>query len=235
MIHVEQLLAEMMEVANPKIAEHSARFFKSGPGEYGEGDKFFGIRVPVIRDLVKRYKTLSEQEVLSLIYHDYHEARLAGVLLLVLQYEKSKQTEQKNRIVELYLEHSKQINNWDLVDSSAHKILGPHLLQQDKTILFELANSDNLWQRRIAIITTFYFIRRGDLKTTQLLCNQLLDDKEDLIHKATGWMLREVGKQDLPTLLNYLDTNCTKMARTALRYAIEKLPNEQRQDYLTRS
>lgn len=213
------------------IAEHSGRFFKTGPGEYGEGDRFLGIRMPVIRKQVVRFQHTPLEEVLLLLHSPMHEERMCALLLMVRQFEKG-ETPARRAIYEAYLSHTKLINNWDLVDCSALQIVGGWLFDRDRSKLEELLVSDLLWERRIAIIATFYFIRRNDLDDTFRFSEQLLSDQEDLMHKATGWMLREAGKRDEERLKSFIRVHYDSMPRTMLRYAIEKLPEEERKRYL---
>ena len=220
--------------ANPAIAEHSARFFKTGPGEYAEGDKFLGIRVPVLRAHVRHFATASLGDVLTVLRSQYHEERLFALLVLVRQYENA-DSKTKAKIVEAYLHNTYYINNWDLVDSSAHKILGPYLFDRDRKLLLELATSDSLWERRIAIIATLYFIKHEQYSDTLAVARLLLNDKHDLIHKAVGWMLREVGKRDRAVEEAFLQDHYRTMPRTMLRYAIEHFSTPDRQAYLTGS
>jgi len=222
---------ELQKLANPKIAEHSARFFKTGKGEYGEGDQFLGIRVPQQRKIAKKYRNLPLNEVRNLLQSDYHEKRLTALLILVYRFPKADPAEQK-KIYDFYLSNTDRINNWDLVDSSAPKIMGPWLMNRPRDILFELATSDNLWERRIAIMATFHFIKQNDFEDTLKIADLLLDDPHDLIHKATGWMLREIGKRDEPLLESFLIPRYRDMPRTMLRYAIEQLPKNKRKAYL---
>jgi len=229
-----RIIKMLEQLADPKIAEHSARFFKTGKGQYGEGDKFYGIRVPVLRKLVKQVFQAEIETVSTLLYHDYHETRLLAVLILVEKYQKTKSESEKQIIVDFYITHTKQVNNWDIVDSSCHKILGPHLIGTDANLLYEFVQSDNLWLRRIAIITTYYFIKRDEYQHTLALAERLLDDTHDLIHKAVGWMLRELGKRNEPLELEFLDRHYETMPRTMLRYAIEKLSPLQRKNYLSK-
>ena len=223
----------MRALGDPAIAQHSAGFFKTGPGEYGEGDRFHGIRVPVTRRLARRHRFASERTVMSLLRSAFHEERLLAVLLLVDRYARGDAAE-KQRVFDLYVGNRRHVNNWDIVDSSAHSIVGPHLDPGDTALLDELAESEALWDRRIAMIATLHFIRGGEFEPTLRLAEKLLDDREDLIHKATGWMLREVGKRDASTLRRFLAAHCIDMPRTMLRYAIEKLPAEERQEWLQR-
>lgn len=227
-----QIKKELMTVADLNKIKVLSRFFKTKKGEYGEGDKFLGITVPNQRIIAKRYKNLSLSEVKKLLYSKYHEERLTALLILTYQFPLVNEKGKKN-IYDFYIKHSKQINNWDLVDVTAPNIVGAWLFDKDREILFNFAKSDNLWQRRIAIISTFYFIRYKDCSDTLKLAKDLLDDEHDLIHKATGWMLREIGKNcGVKNLTDFLDKYKNKMPRTMLRYAIEKLPIDQRIKYL---
>jgi 3-methyladenine DNA glycosylase AlkD len=228
-----QILSRLREMANPRAAELAQRFFKTGPGEYGEGDLFLGIRVPVIRTLVREFRgltSLSETEKLLASY--LHEARLLALFLLVDRFENGDETEQK-KIYDLYLSHTDRINNWDLVDCSAPQIVGGWLASRSHAPLYKLAKSKALWERRIAILATFYFIRRNDLADTFALSELLLRDKHDLMHKACGWMLREAGKRDEAALVNFLERHAATMPRTMLRYAIEKFDAAHRRHFLT--
>ncbi len=221
----------LRELADPRIAEHSQRFFKTGPGEYGEGDLFLGIRVPVVRRQVAKFKDLPLEETVDLLRSSYHEERLCAVLLLVSKFKQGNEVEKK-AIYDLYLTETGFINNWDLVDSSAHFIVGAYLNDRDKGPLYELAESDSLWERRIAIISTLYQIRRNRFEETLKIAAVLRDDREDLIHKAVGWMLREVGKRDPALERFFLKQHYKKMPRTMLRYAIEKFPQKERRAFL---
>ncbi len=228
-----QIFEQLKLVSSPEKAKASVWFFKTGPGDYGEGDKFIGVNVPQQRKVAKDlFRDLSIEEVLKCLRSPWHEERLTALFVLVLKYQKSKDAD-KRLIVGKYLENAKYVNNWDLVDSSAPYILGDWLVKRDKNVLYELADSDNLWERRISIISTLFFIRQGKYEDTLKLAEQLLIDKHDLIHKAVGWCLREVGKKDNELLLSFLDKHVLKMPRTTLRYAIERLPEEQRKYYLT--
>ncbi len=217
--------------ADPDIAKISQRFFKTGKGEYAAGDLFLGIKVPVLRRIAKQYKNIPEAVAFDILHSEFHEERLFAIFLLVDQYKRGN-LKQKESIFKNYLKNTKYINNWDLVDSSAHYIVGAHLENKKRTILYKLAESKLLWERRIAVIATFCFIRKNDFKDTLKLASQLMNDEEDLIHKAVGWMLREVGKRDLLAEDTFLIKNYKNMPRTMLRYAIEKFPEEQRQAYL---
>lgn len=206
-------------------------FFKTGPGEYGEGDVFIGVTVPDTRRVAKKFLNLSFIETKRLLRSDIHEERLCGILILVERFKSSDDAERK-RIVDYYLAHTEHVNNWDLVDLSADKILGGYLIDRPRNVLKDLAKSELLWDRRIAIISTFTFIRKGDLDDTFAISDVLLYDDHDLIHKAVGWMLREAGKRDRRRLEAFLKPRYKKMPRTMLRYAIERFPEQKRQRYL---
>lgn len=207
------------------------RFFKTGPGEYAEGDLFRGIRVPALRKLARKYRQLPQDQVLLLLRSKHHEDRLLALFILIHQYRAGDE-ENREAIFQQYLAHTRFVNNWDLVDSSAHQIVGDYLLDRSKGVLLELAGSAQLWERRIAIIATLRFIKDGRFDATLEIARNLLEDREDLIHKAVGWMLREVGKRDLRTEEQFLDRHYHTMPRTMLRYAIEKFPEPRRQAYL---
>ena len=226
-----EIKAELKKLADKKIAEHSQRFFKTGPGEYGEGDVFIGIRVPVLRKLAKEYRDVDLKTVRSLLRSPIHEQRLFALLILVLKYPKAAPAEQK-KIYDLYLASTRYINNWDLVDTSAEHIVGAHLRDRSRKPLLDLARSADLWERRIAILATFHFIRRDEFEPTLSIAKMLLDDEEDLIHKAVGWLLREVGKRDRSVEEEFLRKHYKKMPRTMLRYAIERFPERLRKAYL---
>jgi 3-methyladenine DNA glycosylase AlkD len=227
----QTVLQAIFPLADEDYAQHLLRFYKTAEGEYGYGDKFLGIRVPALRKLVKQFRHLDLPEDCMLLSNEYHEVRMFALLLLVDKFERGDE-QIKNIIFKQYLRNWYFINNWDLVDCSAHKIVGAFLIDKDKSKLIELAVSKHLWQRRIAIVSTWYFIRRGHFETTLALCEMLLTDSEDLMHKACGWMLREVGKQDIAVLEAFLTSHYQKMPRTMLRYAIEKFPEAQRKAYL---
>lgn len=228
----QEIVNHLHSLANPEIAEHSQRFFKTAEGEYGFGDKFLGIRVPVIRQAVKKFKTTPLSVAEKLLKSEYHEVRLYALLLLVFCFSKSSINEQ-DEIYHLYLNNTQYVNNWDLVDSSAHHIVGAYLGNKDRSVLYDLSKSNSLWERRIAIMSTFYFIKKNQFGDTLQISEQLLSDQEDLIHKAVGWMLREVGKRDLAIEFAFLKAHYQKMPRTMLRYAIEKFSREERQKYLS--
>jgi 3-methyladenine DNA glycosylase AlkD len=226
---------ELSSVADRKYAETAAYFFKTGPGQYGEGDQFIGVRVPAIRSIVRKYcAEATMQDVSVLLASPIHEERMAAVLLLVARYTSPTADEKtKKEIYSYYMKNAERMNNWDLVDLSAPRIAGEYLLDKDRSILYKLVVSKNLWKRRIAIITTHGFIRRGDFKETFKLADMLLNDTHDLMHKAAGWMLREAGKKNMQALEKYLKDRCKKMPRTMLRYAIEKFPENKRKKYLS--
>lgn len=222
---------QLKELADADVAEHSQRFFKTGPGQYGEGDEFLGIRVPVLRKLAKQFRNLPVAKVEALLRSLMHEERLLALLILVRKYERGDDAT-RSQVYELYCDNLAHVNNWDLVDSSAHKIVGPYLRDKDRSYLHELAHSDDLWKRRVAIISTLAYIQKGEHQETLAIAETLLHDKEDLIHKAVGWMLREMGKRDESLLLAFLKEHYREMPRTMLRYAIERLPERQRKQYL---
>ncbi|MBC8400663.1 MAG: DNA alkylation repair protein [Candidatus Marinimicrobia bacterium] len=225
------LTTVLQSIGDPKKAEHSYRFFKSFPGGYGEGDKFLGIKVPDLRAKAKEYKNLALPEVGKLLRSEWHEARLLALFILVGQF-KRKKPDLKAEIYRLYLDHLPYVNNWDLVDSSAHYIMGVWLLDKDRKILYNLANSAKIWKRRIGIMSTFHFIRQRQFDDALAISKILLHDTEDLIHKAVGWMLREIGNRDGVTERDFLKSRYQTMPRTMLRYAIEKFPAAERQSYL---
>ncbi len=221
----------MYSMKNPEQETNLLRFFKTGPGEYGEGDQFLGLKVPQVRQIAKKCSDVTINEVIKLLHSPFHEERLLSLFLLTKKFEKGDDI-QKSNIYNLYLQNTSFINNWDLVDLSADKIIGAWLFNKDKSILNELATSDDLWKRRIAIMTTFYFIKNGEFNKTLELAFLLLNDKEDLIHKAVGWMLRETGKRDFDTEFKFLKKHYNRMPRTMLRYAIERFPEEMSQQFL---
>lgn len=226
-----ELKNTLRKLADPKQAKILSRFFKTGKGEYGEGDKFLGIKVPVSRKIAKQFKVVSLEDIRELLYSPIHEERLISLFILTEQFRKADENKKKI-IYGFYLKNLKQINNWDLVDLSAEKIIGAYLLDKDKQVLFKLAKSKNLWERRIAIMSTFHFIKNGEFDTTLKVSEFLLNDDHDLIHKAVGWMLREIGKRNLAKEEKFLKQHYKSMPRTMLRYAIEKFPEKRRQAYL---
>ncbi len=231
-VHV-QVKAELEGLSDPEHAMKLQGFFKTGKGEYGEGDVFIGVRVPYQRRIAKKYRNISLTDVLELLRSEIHEHRLTALFILTEQFNKG-DGEARRRIVDLYLGNTAYVNNWDLVDSSAHKILGAWLVDKPRGVLYDLARSKSLWERRISIISTFAFIHRGDLVDALDLAGALVDDGHDLIHKASGWVLREVGKKDQSVLEEFLIEHFKTMPRTMLRYAIERLPKERRSFYMGR-
>lgn len=229
------LLNEMFLNARPSQVPGLSRFFKTGPGQYGEGDRFLGITVPVTRSVVKRFwRETSFPELEECIGSEYHELRLAALLALVEIFSHArKDAAQQQRCVDFYLAHTDRINNWDLVDLSCYPLLGQWLLDKDRTLLYELARcGKSIWEQRIGIVSTMTFIRHGELSDTFAIADILLHHPHDLIQKATGWLLREAGKRDRTTLEAFLDPRYKDMPRTMLRYAIEKFPEAERQRYL---
>ena len=220
--------------AQPEKAAFFPRFFKTGKGEYGEGDRFLGVVVPDVRKVARKYRDLPASEIVALLADPMHECRLAGLLVLVDRYEKGDERQQK-ATVELYLDVIDGVNNWDLVDATAHKILGPWLEHRDRRLLYDFARSNHLWRQRIAVIACLHFIRASDFDDFAAICDLLLNHKHDLIHKAVGWMLREAGKRDEDWLREFLRPRYAQMPRTMLRYAIEKLDPPVRKAYLTGS
>jgi 3-methyladenine DNA glycosylase AlkD len=223
---------ELQSMADPDKGAILQRFFKTGPGQYGEGDIFIGVMVPQSRQVAKKFSQLPLGEVRTLLYSGIHEERLVALLILARRYSASSSRE-KEEIVKFYLDNIKQVNNWDLVDLSAPNILGAHLVDRDRRrLLYRFAGSDNVWERRIAIVATHYFIRNGDFSDTLKIAAMLLQDRHDLIHKAAGWMLREVGKRDAAAEEAFLEEHYSAMPRTMLRYAIERLPESKRRRYM---
>ena len=231
------LLQEMLSHADPSQVEGLSRFFKTGPGQYGEGDKFLGIKVPVTREVVKNcWRQTSLDDVEECISSDYHEIRLAALLTLVQLFSHAKKDVGKQKeYVDFYLSRTDRINNWDLVDLSCYPLLGEWLLDKDRSLLYHLArNGKTIWEQRIGIVSTMTFIRHGQLDDTFAIADILLHHQHDLIHKAVGWLLREAGKKNKTALTDFLDPRYKTMPRTMLRYAIEKFPPEERESYLSR-
>lgn len=221
----------LLDEASAKDKLNTAIFFKSGLGQYSEHDKFNGVSVPTLRKIAKNYINLSLDEILILIQSPINEERLLALIILTKKYELGDKSLRK-QLYDFYINNIKYINNWNLVDSSAHLIIGRHLFDLDKSILYSLAESNIMWERRISIVSTWFFIKNHQFKWTLKVAEKLLSDKEDLIHKAVGWMLREVGKRDKEALKSFLDMYVTRMPRTMLRYAIEKLSEDERKYYL---
>lgn len=229
---IYKILKDIAFHKNKEKAKLLAGFFKTGRGQYGEGDVFWGLTVPTSRMIAKKYKDITFKEVSILLKNKVHEVRLIAILILVQKYQTGIISEKK-KIVDFYLKNTKHINNWDLVDLSASRILGDYLFDKnDKNILLKLANSKNLWEQRISMISTLYFISKKELDWTFKIAKMFLNHKHDLMHKATGWMLREAGKKDEKALRNFLDINIANMPRTMLRYAIERFPEKLRLEYL---
>lgn len=227
-MRLPDLKKELRASADPERAKNLAWFFKTGKGQYGHGDRFIGLTVPTMRRIAHRYIDLPLTDVAKLLASPIHEHRAAALEILVAQYAREK----SKAIFGFYLKHTKFVNNWDLVDGSAPYIAGQHLLTRPRRILYRLAKSKNLWERRIAIVSTFAFIKAGEIDDTFAIAKLLLNDDHDLIHKAVGWALREAGKQSTPALLEFLKQNYSALPRTTLRYAIERFPAAQRKRML---
>lgn len=229
---LNDLRKELHAYANPAKAEILKRFFKTGKGQYGEGDIFLGIQVPLSRKIAKKYSYIPPEMINDLLSSNIHEERLVALLIMVIKFERG-ETSDKRLIYENYLENTRFINNWDLVDISADRVAGSYLCDKPKDILYSLAKSESLWERRIAIIATFNFIKKGFCEETLKIVELLMKDKHDLIHKAAGWMLREVGKRcSQEVLAEFLHLRYKEMPRTMLRYAVERFPEELRLKYI---
>jgi 3-methyladenine DNA glycosylase AlkD len=223
------ILDELFSIADPEKAVLLQRYFKTGKGQYAEGDVFMGITMPTLRNVIKHSATLPFSETQKLLNSEYHDARMAGFLLLVKQFRRTKDPAEHKKIFGFYLRNARHANNWDLVDMSCRDIVGAYLLDKpDRSVLYRLAESDNLWEVRISIVSTWFFIKHAQLVDTLTLATQLLPHPHDLIHKAVGWMLREVGKKDSAALRDFLTAHHAAMSRTTLRYAIEKFDEEER-------
>ena len=229
MTTTEKITKQLKALGNKTAAEHAMRFFKTGPGQYGEGDLFLGIRVPVLRQLAKEHCDIALDDTVELLQSPLHEVRLLALFIMVSQYERGGN---ETDIYRAYLANTHRVNNWDLVDGSAADIVGAHLFKRTRQPLYKLAKSKSLWERRIAIVATFYFIRRNQFDDTLAIADLLINDKEDLMHKAVGWMLREVGKRDFKVEEEFLLPRYKQMPRTMLRYAIERFPEPMRLAYL---
>ncbi|TGK00338.1 DNA alkylation repair protein [Leptospira langatensis] len=225
------LLQEIRSYADPKKVPILSSFFKTGKGQYGEGDLFLGIQVPPLRKLSKKYRGLPLSELQKVVSSKYHEERLAGFFVLCETFQKSTEEDRK-KLHEFYLKNMKYVNNWDLVDLSARDMIGEYLIDKDRKLLYKLARSKDLWEKRISMIATYAFIRKGDYADTYKIAEILLRDKEDLIHKVVGWMLREAGNRDLNSEIDFLDKHAATMPRTMLRYAIEKFPEKLKKKYM---
>jgi 3-methyladenine DNA glycosylase AlkD len=230
MTPLTSLRREMESLATKERAAVSQRYFKTGKGEYGEGDIFIGLTVPQSREIAKKYKEISFEEVEELLQSKIHEERLISLYMLVFKFKND-----AKKVFDFYLKNTKYVNNWDLVDSSAHLIVGEYLVDKPRDLLYSLARSQNLWEKRIAIIATFQFIRKNQFEDTIKIAEILMSDKHDLIHKAAGWMLREMGKKSEKSLLEFLNKHAQKMPRTMLRYSIERLSPERRKLYMTKA
>ncbi|MFK7996841.1 MAG: DNA alkylation repair protein [Granulosicoccus sp.] len=231
-MNTSSLQREFRKLGDGTIAEASQRFFKTGKGQYGEGDLFLGIRVPRIRAFSKQHKGLPISEVLQILRSPYHEERLLALVMLVSLFEATDNSALREEIYTSYLESTKYVNGWDLVDSSAHQIVGGYLLNKNRDVLVALSRSSSLWERRISIISTYHFIKMNQYNSTLLIAEKLLGDDEDLIHKAVGWMLREVGNRHRDVERQFLLKHYKDMPRTMLRYAIEKFEEQERKSFI---
>lgn len=229
----DQIWNDLQQKAIPEKAAFLPGFFKTGKGQYGEGDLFLGVTVPEQRRIAKEYwKSVTIDELGELIQSPYHEVRLTSIFILVFKFQKARNQDEKKIWVDFYLKHRPRVNNWDLVDSSAHLILGDYLLDKDRSLLYDLAKSGMLWDQRIAIMSTYYFIRKKDFSDTLKIAEILLHHPHDLIHKAVGWMIREVGNRDFETAKQFLLKHYKTMPRTMLRYAIEKFESETKEIFM---
>lgn len=224
-------IQEIVRKSNTVAEKYRGFAFRTGPGDYAEHDKFLGVTNPTIRAIAKDHKLISLEEIQALLESEYNEERFLALVVLAEQYKKA-DTEQAEQLYRFYLSNMKYVNNWNLVDTSAHLIVGQHLLDKNRDILVTLAQSGDLWERRIAMVSTWMFIRHGDFAWTYRLAEMLLLDEHDLMHKAVGWMLREAGKKDVNQLLAFLNLHAAIMPRTMLRYSLEKLPDVQRKHYM---
>lgn len=234
MNRAEEIIGKLKQLGSKEKSEILQRFFKTAKGEYGEGDLFIGVKVPEIREIVKKSgNDVSFETIDELVKSEYHESRMAALFFLIKKFEKAKNEECiREQCVNTYLNYTEYINNWDLVDLSCPKILGPWFENRNRKTLYDLADSGTLWQERIAMVTCLYFINKNDFKECLIFADKFISHKHDLMHKATGWMLREVGKRNIGVLKEFLNSRYKNMPRTMLRYAIEKFPEEERQQYL---
>jgi len=232
-MRLPELKKDLKKYQNPEKTKILGRFFKTGPGEYAEGDVFLGLKTADTRSVAKKYSELSLSDISRLLGSKIHEHRAVAVMILNRRFEKG-DFKEKQKIYKFYLKNIAGINNWDLVDSSAHRIIGAYLdiSGESKEMIYKFCKSDNLWKRRIAVIATYHFIRKNEFEDTLKIAKILLNDKHDLIHKAVGWMLREIGNRDLVTEEQFLKKYYKEMPRTMFRYAIEKFPEKKRQVYL---
>ena len=227
----KSLIDSLQELADKEKAKFLQKFFKTGKGQYAEGDIFWGIKVPETRQIAKTYRNIPFSEIEKVIANPIHEVRLCALLILVERFKKSNETDRKT-IVDFYLSNTQHINNWDLVDLSCYNILGNYLLDKPRDILYRLAKSKNMWEQRIAIVSTWIFIRNREFEDTLAISEMLLDHPHDLIHKAVGWMLRELAKRNEDVMLNFIEIHYNNLSRTTLRYAIERLPEDVRKNIL---
>ncbi|MGQ0711569.1 MAG: DNA alkylation repair protein [Rhodoferax sp.] len=231
----DQALQALESQRDPAKAAFFQRFFKTGPGQYGAGDQFLGLSVPQVRTVLAQYRSMPLADAVALLQSPYNEVRLLAVLVLVAHYQRKRASEtERQAVFDAYLAQRQRVNNWNLVDASAPAIVGRHLLARERSLLGTLVQSPALWDRRIAVLASFAFIRAGDYADTLRLCERLLSDREDLMHKACGWMLREIGKRDEAALRGFLDAHAGHMPRTMLRYALEKLAPQVRAAYMAR-
>ncbi|WP_174567134.1 DNA alkylation repair protein [Algoriphagus sp. A40] len=229
----EQIIESLRDKAIPEKAAFLPKFFKAFPGGYGEGDQFLGVTVPEQRKIAKAcFRDISLDEVSELLQNPFHEVRLTALMILVYLYKQLKSEADHHELVEFYLHHLDWVNNWDLVDTSSHAILGHYYWKKDKSLFYHLAGSHDLWRQRVAMISSYFWIKKGDFADALALAEILKNHPHDLMHKAVGWMLREIGNRDFDTEFQFLKTHYQTMPRTALRYAIEKFPEELRQDFL---
>lgn len=235
MKNYEAILRELDATADSGKAVQLARFFKTGPGEYGEGDRFLGITVPVQRAVAKKYRDTDFESLHRLLSSPWHEHRLTALLITVFKFESSRTEEEKKACIDFYISHTDYINNWDLVDLSCYKLLGKWMEGKDRSLLYQWACSSHLWRQRISIVTCMHFVRQGDFTDCLSIADILLRHPHDLIHKAVGWLLRETGKKDEKVLIDFLQTRYRIMPRTMLRYAIERFPEKTRKNYLRNS
>jgi 3-methyladenine DNA glycosylase AlkD len=231
---LDQIKKEMAQLSDPHRAKNLSWFFKTGKGQYGEGDIFLGIPVPEQRKIAKRYVDLSLEDLHELLNSKVHEHRFTALVILISKYRKAEESGKKE-IFDFYIRNTENVNNWDLVDLSAPRIVGDYLINRERSILYKLAKSDSLWERRISILSTFTFIYNNDFEDALNISELLLHDEHDLIHKAVGWALREIGKRDQNVEERFLAKHCLHMPRTMLRYAIEKFDEEKRKRYLNRA
>lgn len=227
-----QIISALQRLGNPEKATHLARFFKTGKGEYGEGDRFLGVTIPEQRAVAKQFRETGRPQLAELLASPYHEARLTGLLILLEQFTRSKDPAVRKSCVDFYLSQTARINNWDLVDLTCYKLLGVWLADKERSVLYRLADSADMWEQRIAIVTCMHFVRQGDFEDCLAIADRLLHHPHDLIHKAVGWLLREVGKKDKAALTRFLAPRYREMPRTMLRYAIERFAEEERKAYL---